>query len=42
MRAQMCTFSIHQKDLNLCLTLYYYAKVIAELENTQTRNTAVL
>ena len=23
---------IHQKDLNLCLPLYYYAKVIAELK----------
>ena len=29
---------IHQKDLNLCLPLYYYGKVIAELEKTQTRN----
>ena len=27
---------IHQKYLNLCLTLYYYAKVIVELEKKQT------
>ena len=33
---------IHQKDLNLFLPLYYYAKVIAELEKTQTRNSTVL
>ena len=26
---------IYQKDLNLCLPLYYYAKVIALLEKTQ-------
>ena len=24
---------IHEKDLNLCLRLYYYGKVLAELEN---------
>ena len=33
---------IHQKDLNLCLPLHDYAKVIVELEKTQTRNSAVL
>ena len=33
---------IHQKDLNPCLTSYYYAKVIDELEKTKTRNSAVL
>ena len=27
---------IYQKDLNLCLPLYYYAKVIVVLEKTQT------
>ena len=29
---------IHKKDLNLCLPLYYYAKAIADLEKTKTRN----
>ena len=29
---------IHQKDLNLCLTLYYYGKVFDQLEKKQTRN----
>ena len=33
---------IHQKDLNLCLTLYCYGKVIVELEKTRTRNLTVL
>ena len=28
---------IHQKDLNLCLPLYYNGKVIVELEKIQTR-----
>ena len=28
---------IHQKDLNLCLPLYYYGKVIVELKKTQPR-----
>ena len=32
---------IHQKDLNLCLPLYYYAKVTVELEKSQTRNSTV-
>ena len=32
---------IHQKDLNLCLPLYYYGKVIVELEKTQIRNLTV-
>ena len=31
----------HRKDLNPCLSLYYYGKVIVELENTQTRNLTV-
>ena len=32
----------HQKDLNLCLSLHYYLKVIVELEKkTQTRNLTV-
>ena len=26
----------HQKDLNLCLSLYYYRKVIVELEKKNT------
>ena len=30
-----------QKDLNPCLSLYCYGKVIAELENIQTRNLTV-
>ena len=29
---------IHQKDLILCLPLYYHPKVIAEVEKTQARN----
>ena len=29
---------IHQRDLNLFLPLYYYGKVIVELEKTQIRN----
>ena len=29
---------IHHEDLNLCLPLYCYGKVIVELEETQTRN----
>ena len=33
---------IHQKDLNLCLPLYYCGKVIVELKKTQTRNLTVL
>ena len=33
---------IHQKDLNLCLPLYQYGKVIVELEKTQTRNSTGL
>ena len=33
---------IHQKDSNLSLTLYYYAKVIVELNKTQIRNSSVL
>ena len=38
----LCKFEerIHQKDLNLCLPLYYYVKVIVEL--TQTRNSTEL
>ena len=32
---------IYQKDLNLCLSLYCYGKVIVELEKTQTRNLTV-
>ena len=34
--------NIHQKDLDFCLPLYFYAKVIVELEKTQTRNSTVL
>ena len=30
------------KTFNLCLTSYDYAKVIDEIEKTQTRNSAVL
>ena len=30
------------KDLNHCLTSYYYTKVIVELEKTQTKNSTVL
>ena len=40
-RAQMLVHiqqHIHQKDLILCLPLYYYGKVIAELQKTQARN----
>ena len=33
---------IHQKDLNLCLPLYQYGKVIVELEKAQTRNSTGL
>ena len=33
---------IHQKDLNLCLALHYYAKVVVELKKTQTRNSTAL
>ena len=33
---------IYQRDLHLCLQLYYYGKVIVELEKTQTRNLTVL
>ena len=29
---------IQQKDLNLCLPIYYYGKVIVELEKPQTIN----
>ena len=32
---------IQQKYMNLCLPLYYYGKVIAELEKTQTRTLTV-
>ena len=32
----------HQKHLNLCLPLYYYAQVINELGKTQLRNSTVL
>ena len=32
---------IHQKNLNLCLPLFYYGKVIVKLGKTQTRNLAV-
>ena len=32
------TFSSAFIKKNLCLPLYYYAKVIVELEKTQTRN----
>ena len=32
---------IHQKELNLCLLLYYYGKVIAEIEKAQTMNSTV-
>ena len=32
---------IYQKYLNLCLLLYYYGKVIFELEKTQARNSTV-
>ena len=32
---------IHQKELNLCQLLYYYGKVIAEIEKAQTRNSTV-
>ena len=31
----------HQKNLHLCLSQYYYGKVIVELEKTQTRNLTV-
>ena len=34
-------YHIHQKDFNLCLSLYYYGKVTVELEKTQTRNLTV-
>ena len=34
--------NIQLEDLNLCLALYYYARVIVKLEKTQTRNSAVL
>ena len=33
---------IYQRDLHLCLQLYYYGKVIVELGKTQTRNLTVL
>ena len=38
----LCKFEehIHKKDLNLCLPLYYYAKVTVEL--TQTWNSTEL
>ena len=29
------------KDLNPCLSIYYYGKVIVELQNSQTRNLTV-
>ena len=32
---------IHQKDLNLCVPLYYYKTVISEMKETQTRNLTV-
>ena len=32
---------IHQKDLNLCLQVYYYSQVIIKLEKTQTRKLSV-
>ena len=32
---------IHQKDLNFCLPLCYYGKVIVELEKTQLSNLTV-
>ena len=33
---------IHQKELSLCLPLYYNAKVLVELGKTQARNLNVL
>ena len=46
LRAQMYTLHvqqyIHQKDLNLCLPLYYYAKVIVELEKNKEFNCVVV
>ena len=33
---------IHQKDLNLCLTSFDYAKVIDKLEKSQISNSVVL
>ena len=33
---------IHQKDLNICLALYFHARVIVELEKTQTKNAIIL
>ena len=33
---------IHQKDLNIRLTLYFHAKAIVELEKTQTKNAVIL
>ena len=32
---------IRQKDLNLCLPLYYYGKVTVEVEKTQAKNSTV-
>ena len=32
---------IHQQDLKLCLPLYYYSKVIVELEKTHTSNLTI-
>ena len=32
---------IHQKDLKICLPLYYYGNLVVELEKTQTRNLTV-
>ena len=38
LREQIYTFSSnHRKDLNPCLSLYYYSKVIVELENNTNK-----
>ena len=34
LRAQIYQQHNHQKDLNPCLSLYYYGKIIVDLENT--------
>ena len=33
---------IHQKDLNLCLTLYCYAKLLLNWKKSPTKNSSVL
>ena len=39
LRAQIYTFSKQiKRDLNLCLTSCYYAKVVVKLKKTQTKN----